>query len=731
MEPIRVLHVFGNLDAGVAESRTMDIYRQIDKSRVQFDFLIHTEKKCFFEEEINEMGGRIFRVPRFGLRTFFSYRRELNDFFEKHPDYKIVHGHILSTAFIYQKIAKKHGVVVRIAHSRCGSSTRINNAYELIKELLTKLSRFYVTDKFAVSNIAGISAFGERSVLNCEVKVLPNAIKTQKYLYNHEDRIKLRSEFSISNRFVVGHIGRFEDQKNHDFIIDIFSEVNKQIPNSVLILVGDGELKASIEDKVNKLRLSDNVIFTGVRADVPEILQAMDVLLFPSFFEGLPGVVLEAQAAGLPCIISDKITDEVKITDLVEYVSLDKTTEDWAEKVMRFSKGFDRRNTYDEIVEAGYDIESVAIWYQGFYLQHIDENYIIRVLHIVGTMNRGGQETFLMNVYRAIDRERIQFDFIVHSQEHGDYEDEIEGLGGRIFRVTRKEKSILRNFYDIKRVVKDNQYKIVQRHSNNSFVVWDLLASKLGGAKMLIAHSHSSNSQSPITHKICRPILKLIATHRYACSSKAGKWLYGEADFKIINNGIASTEYIYSPESCKEVRQELDLENKFVIGHVGRLTKAKNHLFLLDIFSIIRKTVENAVLILVGDGELREEIEKKISELELQDSVKLLGVRSDVPRLLQAMDVFLFPSLYEGLPVSVVEAQASGLPCVISDTITDEVVLTNLVSRCSLGDSAEQWAQIVSQYTEIFDRHSDIDSIINAGFDISFTAKQLQQYYLE
>ncbi|MBZ4656145.1 MAG: glycosyl transferase family 1 [Thermoanaerobacter sp.] len=368
MGPIRVLHVFGGLDAGGAESRTMDIYRQIDKSRVQFDFLIHTEKKGYFEDEIKKMGGRIFRVPRFGLRTFFSYQKALNDFFEKHPEYKIIHGHILSTAFIYQKVAKKHGVPVRIAHSRCGTRTQIN-VENLIKEFFKRLARFYVTDKFAVSKIAGFSAFGRRSVFNGEVKVLPNAIKIQKYLYNNEVREKMRSEFNIENKFVIGHIGRFQQQKNHDFVVDIFFEVQKKILNSMLILVGDGELKTVIEDKVNKLGLDDSVIFTGVRSDVPDILQAMDVLLFPSFYEGLPGVVLEAQAAGLPCIISDKITDEVKITDLVEYVSLDKSAEYWAEKVLKFSQGFERRNTYNEIVKAGYDIESVAQWYQEFYLK--------------------------------------------------------------------------------------------------------------------------------------------------------------------------------------------------------------------------------------------------------------------------------------------------------------------------------------------------------------------------
>jgi len=371
MEPIRVLHVFGGLDSGGAESRTMDVYRKIDKSRVQFDFLIHTEKEGFFEDEVKKMGGQIFRVPRLGIRTVFSYQKALNDFFEKHSEYRIIHGHILSTAFIYQKLAKKRGIHRRIAHSRCGSRTQINFE-NIIKELFKRLNRFYVTDKFAVSKIAGISAFGNRSVATGEVKILPNAINTQKYLYNASVREKKRDEFSAGGKFIIGHIGRFQQQKNHDFIVEIFFKLHELVPNSILILVGDGELKTSIENKVNKLGLSDSVIFTGIRSDVPDILQAMDALLFPSFFEGLPGVVLEAQAAGLPCVISDRITDEVNITDLVEYISLNKSAEYWAEKIMKFSQGFERRNTYSEIVEAGYDIESVAKWYQEFYLRVLE-----------------------------------------------------------------------------------------------------------------------------------------------------------------------------------------------------------------------------------------------------------------------------------------------------------------------------------------------------------------------
>ena len=367
MKPIRVLHVLGGLDVGGAESRIMDIYREIDRNKVQFDFLVHTEKKGFFEKEITELGGRIYTVAKFGFKNFFSYLNVWKEFFRNHPVYKIVHGHMLSTAFIYQRIAKKYNVPIRIAHSRCGSRKKISFE-DVVKEIFKRLVKFYVTDQFAVSEIAGRSAFGSRNIRNGKVRVLPNAIKSDKYKFNEELRKKIRKEMNLDDKFVIGHIGRFNKQKNHKFLIEIFNEIQKKKTESILLLVGDGELREDVENQVKELGLSKKVVFAGVRSDVPNLLQAMDVLLFPSFFEGFPGVVLECQAAGLPCIISDTITREVNITGLVEYVSLKKPAEYWAEKVIQFKDIYVRKDTSEKIVAAGYDIKSVAKWYENFYI---------------------------------------------------------------------------------------------------------------------------------------------------------------------------------------------------------------------------------------------------------------------------------------------------------------------------------------------------------------------------
>ncbi len=363
--PIRVLHVLGNLNQGGAESRIMDVYRAIDKLKVQFDFMIHTSEECYFSSEVRELGGRIYSVPRFNGKNLFSYRKAWDLFFNEHSEYKIIHGHITSTAFIYLNIAKKHGLNTRIAHARSASKS------DFIRKYTSKLGKRYATHLFAVSNLAAISEFGNKTIKDGSVKIIPNAINTKKYLFNEEIRKKKRIELNIENKFVIANVGSFRYAKNHTFIIDIFKEIKKEKKNAVLLLIGDGELREQIKTKVSKLKLDDSVFFAGLRSDVPELLQAMDVLLFPSIYEGLPGVVLEAQAAGLPCVISDAITKEVAITPLVKYISLSETAKYWANEIISSSN--ERLNsTYTFFVENNFDIGGVKKFYEEFYLNEYD-----------------------------------------------------------------------------------------------------------------------------------------------------------------------------------------------------------------------------------------------------------------------------------------------------------------------------------------------------------------------
>ena len=348
-----------------------------------------------------------------------------------------------------------------------------------------------------------------------------------------------------------------------------------------------------------------------------------------------------------------------------------------------------------------------------------------RILHIVGAMYPGGLENFIMNIYRNLDRQQVQFDVIVHSFKDGDYTKEIEELGGKVYLAPRKNRHPISNFFAIKKIVKNNGYKTVVRHSDSAFSVLDLLAAKRGGATRLIYQSHSSSTAHKAIHRFFVPWMKHIPTDRFACSDNAGKWMYGKYDYRIVKNAIDISGYLFNADIRADVKKEWNFENKTVYMHVGIYMPAKNHKFIINLFSEIAKKQDNAVLVLVGEGGLRQEMEEQIKILGLEDKVVLTGVRYDVNRLLQMADVFLFPSVYEGLPLSLIEAQSAGLNCLISDVITDEVVVTNLVTKMSLETDISKWRDKAIELSQAYERPNTYDEIAEKGYDV----KKLAEWY--
>lgn len=356
---------------------------------------------------------------------------------------------------------------------------------------------------------------------------------------------------------------------------------------------------------------------------------------------------------------------------------------------------------------------------------------MIRVLHVVGKMNMGGQEMFIMNLYRNIDRTKIQFDFVVHTEEKGDFEDEITAMGGRIYHIDRILKNPLKHMANIKKIVKEGQYKIIHRHTSSSLVGMDLRGAEQGGAVMRIAHSH--NTQADKSNRTIHPLLMRILnkykTHGLACSLQAGKFLFGNDDFVVVNNGIDIDKFRYNQNIRNKYRMELGIEDKLVVGHIGRFVDQKNHKFLVNIFAKLLKKEPEAVLLLIGTGELMEETRKDVQKLGITDRVMFLGKRTDVENIMQAMDVFLFPSKFEGLPVTMVEVQASGLPCVISDVISDEAVMSDCVKKLSLNDNAEKWVEaLLDRDSYNRDNYKISDELMK--FDIKNIAEEMTKLYL-
>ncbi len=317
-----------------------------------------------------------------------------------------------------------------------------------------------------------------------------------------------------------------------------------------------------------------------------------------------------------------------------------------------------------------------------------------RILHIVGNMAPDGMSNFLMNIYRRLDRERLQFDFIVMGEKHPNYHEEIKELGGRLFRIPRMAAHPLAHYREIRRIVREGGYSMVFRHTDTCTIAPELLAAKRGGALEVIPHAHSTKALHPFFNHLFRPMVNQLATNRFACGRAAGDWMFGGAPYRIVYNGIELEQFCFSAEERRRIRKELNIaDGVSAIGHVGNFFSAKNHLFLLEVFAEIKKLHEKSILLLIGDGELRPQIEEKIGALGLKDDVRLLGERHDVDKLLQALDLMLFPSLYEGLPIALVEAQACALPVLYSDSISDEVRLTEKVRPFSLKAPAGRWAE--------------------------------------
>ena len=354
-----------------------------------------------------------------------------------------------------------------------------------------------------------------------------------------------------------------------------------------------------------------------------------------------------------------------------------------------------------------------------------------RILCILSSLDAGGAETFLMKVSRALPSEQYQFDFIV-SQEGGCYTDEVLARGGRIYSIPLRTKDFPGAFWGIRNAVRAGGYDTVLKLAEDSLSVADLIAAKLGGAKVLALRSCNAPTGVSFArrsaHRIFRPLLNAVATVKLAPSDLAAEFMFGKRASRksahMLHNGVDLSIFRYDPQGRRQIREEFSLEDRLVVGHVGRFHKQKNHRFLLEIFSKIRARREDAVLLLVGIGELERSIREQARELGIEDAVIFAGQRFDIPQLLSAMDVFVFPSFHEGMPNTVIEAQATGLPCVIADTITKEAGITALVQYLSLEQTPEHWAD-TALAAAAKDRTDTAPAFREQGYDIQSVAKEL------
>ncbi len=367
------------------------------------------------------------------------------------------------------------------------------------------------------------------------------------------------------------------------------------------------------------------------------------------------------------------------------------------------------------------------------------KNKKIIVAQIIGKWLGGGVEAVVMNYYRHIDRTKVQFHFICDNDSINIPYNEIEKLGGKVILVPPYQK-IFKYHKELKRILKNNDYRIVHSHIN-TLSIFPLMVAKKLKIPVRIAHSHSTTNKKEwkknLLKQVLRPFSKLYATNYMCCSELAGRWLFGDKAYDedrvyLLNNAIDLEKFSYNEDIRTNKRKELGIKkNQIIIGHIGRFVTQKNHLFLIDIFYELHKHEKNAVLLLAGQGPLLNKIKEKVKDLDLTDSVQFLGQRSDVAELYQAFDVFLLPSLYEGLPVVGVEAQASGLLCILSNDMTKETKVLDSTVFISLSDSVKVWVNCILNTLKKHKRKDTKKEIASNGFDIEKEAEKLTNKYLE
>lgn len=360
------------MDRGGIETMIMNLYRNMDREKVQFDFLAHYGREAAYNEEIRAMGGKIYEMPALKDEAhayywkLFSYLKALKQFFKEHPEYHVIHGHMTNTAILYMPIAKKYGVTCRISHSH---NTRGKaGLLGLVTDLLQRPIYRYATDFFACSEAAKHWFYPEKLIAAGKVQVLANAVDARRFRYCPEKRAQMRQRLNLDGKLAIVCVARFRPEKNQGFLMDILREMRKTRDDVVFVFAGEGPCENEVKRKAREYGLEEHTRFLGMRTDVPDILSASDAFVLPSLWEGLPVTVIEAQANGLYCVVTEGLTEEMNALGMVEYISLKKSPAEWGKTLIKAAQR-PRRDTCEEMKSSGYDINTTAPWLQEFYLK--------------------------------------------------------------------------------------------------------------------------------------------------------------------------------------------------------------------------------------------------------------------------------------------------------------------------------------------------------------------------
>lgn len=667
-QPVRILHILGNTQLGGAESRIMDLYRHMDRSVVQFDFVVHSKEEGYFNEEIRKLGGRIFRVPRFRVLNYFSYCRAWKKLLQEHrnadgrSEFHMIQGHMTSTAAIYLPIARKCGIETTIAHAR---SAGVDKG---LKGILTRFLRCNLSKKadylFTCSELAGISVFGKKAVEQGRTRFLPNAIDCQKFAPDPLVREKIRRELGIEKCYVIGHVGRFHYAKNHEYLLRVFAElVKRKTRDYVLLLLGEGSGMEDIRILSRELGIGDKVYFLGNKSNVNDYYQAMDYFVYPSRFEGMPGTIVEAQTAGLRCLMSDTICKEVIATELVTTRSIREDPGLWADEIEQHLQ-YQRSSRVDEMKELGFDVHGQAVLMTDFYTKE-------KLLLISPMLHQGGFERVCITTARLL---KPYYDVSIVIFDDADIAFDIRGLSiinihlgvrnGKLAKITNLMRRAVRV-----RKLKQRMKPVIAYSFGPSANMVNALSKTSLTSVFLGLRGYQDVADDPKMKLYVRKADRII------CCSKEIEAIVQE------KYGYLQTATLYNPydaegitELSKEKVTDLpwkmeDEDRPRILIGVGRDDPIKGFWHLIKAFYLVQKEIPQMRLIIMGDGSF-EQAKSLVSELQLEQKVYFPGVRKNPYKYLAASEMFLLSSYTEGFPNVLVEAMILGRPLISTDCRT-------------------------------------------------------------
>lgn len=673
-QPVHILHVLGNTQLGGAESRIMDLYRHLDREKVQFDFVVHSKEEGYFNEEIRKLGGRIFRVPRFRLVNYFSYQRAWKKLLQEHCDhdgkseFHMIQGHMTSTASIYLPIAKKCGIPTTIAHAR---SAGVDKG---AKGILTRFLRRNLAKKadylFTCSQLAGISVFGKKAVKQGRTRFVPNAIDCRKFAWNPVMREQLRRELHLEESYVIGHVGRFHYAKNHEYLIRVFAQlVKKNTRNYALVLLGEGSGMEEIRLLARELGVEDRVHFLGNKSNIYDYYQIMDYFVYPSRFEGMPGTIVEAQTAGLPCLMSDTICQEVIATSLVKTMSIEEKPEVWADYIDQHV-GYDRTDYVEVMTQKGFDVHGQAAKLTDFYTKP-------KVMLMSPMLHQGGFERVCITTARLL---QSVYDVTILIFDDANIAYDISGLTICNINLGVRKGKLQKLLNILHRSMRVRQMKKYQK---------PVLTYSFGPtANMVNVFSKTKHEKVWVGLRNYTDVEERVKMHlfikradRIVCCSKDI-----EAKVKELSSSV-STSVLYNLYDVKQIRQDADAqnpelpfkgENLRILVSMGRDDPMKGFWHMVKAFKVIHDAVPSARLILLGAGNFQK-YKKLAAELGIEEDIYFAGMQREPYSYLKYGEIYLLTSRNEGFPNALVEAMTLSLAPVCVNCLTGpaEILLRN------------------------------------------------------